>query len=83
MNMTLTSLLASDANGWDHNGWWLLWPLVWLAVIVTLVLLFKRRRWGGGPPQSGADRARDLLAERFARGEIAGDEYRERLEQLR
>jgi len=29
------------------------------------------------------DRARDILAERYARGELTTDEYRERLEQLR
>jgi putative membrane protein len=82
MEMALT-LLASHADEWEH-GWWPIWPLLWLAVIGTVVWLFsRRRRWGGGPPQSGSDRARDILAERFARGEIAGDEYRERLEQLR
>jgi uncharacterized membrane protein len=32
------------------------------------------------PP--GADRARAILAERFARGEISRDEYRERLDDL-
>ena len=32
---------------------------------------------------SGDERARDILAERFARGELTGEEYRERLEQLR
>ena len=31
----------------------------------------------------GVQRARDILAERYARGEIDGEEYRGRLEQLR
>jgi uncharacterized membrane protein len=31
---------------------------------------------------SGVERARGILAERYARGEIDGDEYRERLAQL-
>jgi putative membrane protein len=42
---------------------------------------FLSRRWreprGGGP-----DRAKEILAERFARGELSADEYRERLAEL-
>ena len=78
--MTLT-LLASHADEWEH-GWWPVWPLLWLVVIATVVWLFSRRRWGAARPQSGPDRARDILAERFARGELSVDEYRERLAQL-
>ena len=83
MNTTLMSLLASH-DDWDHHWWplWPLWPLLWLVVIVTVVWFFKRRRWNGPPVQTGADRARDILAERYARGEITGEEYRERLEGL-
>jgi len=40
-----------------------------------------RRCWHR--PPSDIDRARGILAERFARGELTGEEYRERLEQLR
>ena len=45
MNITLMTLLASQ-DDWDHH-WWPIWPLLWLVVIVTLVWLFKRGRWGG------------------------------------
>jgi putative membrane protein len=51
-----------------------------VAVIVGLVWFFARRRGPG--ERSGADRARDILAERFARGELSVEEYRERLAQL-
>lgn len=81
MNMTLTTLLATHTDHWEH-GWWPVWPLLWIAVIVTIVWLFKRRHWSAARPQSGAERARDILAERYARGEITSDEYRERLDQL-
>jgi putative membrane protein len=81
MNVALTTLLASHGDE-GHHGWGLLWPLLWLGVIVTVVWL-ARRRWWASAPQSGADRARDILAERFARGEISSDEYRDRLDQLR
>ena len=35
------------------------------------------------PKRSDVERARDVLAERYAGGELTTDEYRERLEQLR
>jgi putative membrane protein len=82
MNMTLMTLLASNTDHWDHS-WWPIWPLLWIGLIVTVVWLFRRRRWTAARPQTGVERARDILAERYARGEITNDEYRERLEHLR
>jgi uncharacterized membrane protein len=38
-------------------------------------------RFGRGPRDRG-DSAKRILGERFARGEITGDEYRDRLAQL-
>jgi hypothetical protein len=35
------------------------------------------------PTRDPADRAREILAERYARGELTTEEYRERLEHLR
>lgn len=67
---TLTTLLAGQAPDGDH-AWWPLWPLLWIAVIGTIVwLVVRRRRPGGRRPGDGTDRARDILAERYARGEI-------------
>ena len=34
------------------------------------------------PPRRPLDSARALLAERYARGELSGEEYRERLDEL-
>ena len=79
--MALTPLLADHAH--EGHGWWPLWPLLWLAVLATVVWIVARRRRNGDRRGGGADRAREILAERFARREIAGEEYRERLEQLR
>jgi putative membrane protein len=39
-------------------------------------------RWSRHRERGGIDRARDILAERFARGELSSDEYRERVGQL-
>jgi putative membrane protein len=78
-----------DGGGWG-DGWWV-WRLAMFLLFFVLLffIFFCFRRWGpwGGPyhpyQPTGMERARDILAERFARGEITGEEYRERLEQLR
>lgn len=73
------TLLASGGGDWDH-AWWPVFPLLWGAAIVAIVWFVTRRRWPR--ERDGQERARDILAERFARGELTGDEYRERLAQL-
>lgn len=55
--------------------------LLW-ALIVFGVLALLRQRGHLGPAQPRLT-AEELLAERFARGEIAEDEYRGRLDVLR
>ena len=47
------------------------------AAVVWLV-----RHRGGPGERPGEGRARQILAERYARGEISADEYRERIEEL-
>jgi putative membrane protein len=82
MNAALAALpLIADETGgdWGHP-WWPLWLFLWAALIGTVVLLFSRGRGRRGGP---LDRARELLAERYARGELSGEEYRERLDELR
>ena len=71
-------------------GWmWLFWLL--LVVGVALVLVVAVRAVGGGlsrgdrgteRSQQERTRARQLLDERYARGELTTDEYRERLRVL-
>jgi putative membrane protein len=72
----LTSILAHD-HGWGYGPgpWFLIFPLFWITVLAIGVWWFRRR---GGPwrPQSTG---RSVLAERYARGDISADEYRERL----
>jgi putative membrane protein len=89
-SLVLSALLACWGDGWRHGwgpggGWgWLWWPIVllgWVAVIATVGWFVVR---GARPRErSGVERARDVLAERYARGELSTEEYRERLEQLR
>jgi putative membrane protein len=70
--------LMTHADDWGHR-WWPLWPLLWAALIALAVWLVLRRR-GRSPEPFG--RAREILAERYARGELGAEEYRERLREL-
>jgi putative membrane protein len=75
---------SGHMDGWG-GGWMWLWGtlmiLASVAIIAGAVWLFARgrARASGG----GATRARDILEERYARGELTTDEYRDRLDQLR
>lgn len=87
-------LAVAGPGGWGHmggGGWSWLWAtamvLTWVLVIGAVAWLIgaAARRPGGAavPPPSGTDRARAILAERYARGEISTEEYDERLAKLR
>ena len=75
-----------DGRGWDGPpGWFgvvggILWLLFWAAVIVVGIMLL--RRYVRSRPKVG-DSAVAVLGERYARGEINEDEYRQRLGVLR
>jgi putative membrane protein len=72
--MEMTALAGS---GWGGGPWFLLFPLVWIALFVGAFFLFR-----GGRDRSQTRSAEEVLAERYARGEISADEYRLRLEVL-
>ncbi len=79
-------------------GWGMLFGLLLLAGLGVLIVVLVRAYGGGvrpgpgappvyGPPigsgpDTGVGRARDILAERYARGEIDTEEYQERLRHL-
>jgi uncharacterized membrane protein len=74
----MTLLLST---GWHHHGWFLLWPLIPLFWIGVLLLFARFVVWRGRPPWSRRYAGPDpqaILAERYARGEIGLEEYRER-----
>ncbi len=82
-------------NGWGWVGWVLmsgLMVLFWAAVIAAIVLAIRYlagprhttgHPFGSGPTRGEEKRAEDLLAERFARGEIDEEEFRRRMTLLR
>ena len=68
-------------TGWGWGGMWLgpLFMIVPLALLVALVVVLVR--WLGGGSDDGGRRmrtARDILDERYARGEIDREEYQRR-----
>jgi putative membrane protein len=75
----ITPLVAG--SHWDHDGfWWLPVLLLWATVLglgTWFVVRTLRTR-----ERSGTERASDIVAERYARGELSAEEYRERLEEL-
>ena len=66
-----------DGAGW---GWVVMVLLVVLLIAVTVLLV---RHFSDGRRGPGRRDAEDLLAERFARGEIDEDEFRRRRDALR
>jgi putative membrane protein len=71
-------------HDWDGGGWWVMGVMMmafWVVLIAVVVWLVVRRPDVPGAPP--ANRAREILAERYARGEISTEEYHERLDALR
>lgn len=70
-------------SGW---GWFAMSAsmiLVWALIITAAVLLFRALgRTTEGPHNPAGPSPEQLLAERFARGELDEDEYRQRLAAL-
>lgn len=86
--MNTVGLLAPSEN-WDHmNGWgggWMwLWGVAMMAAFVALIVWIAR----SSSAHQSRERhdptvhARAILAERFARGELTTEEYRERVSEL-
>lgn len=79
-------------GNWDHmGGWGMVWGWLFLALLivglVVLVVVLVRLLSGRGPRPddarpSGRSRAREVLDERYARGEIDDTEYDERRRRL-
>ena len=64
------------------GGWMGAGSLVFIVLMVLVVLLFARQSDEPREQRRASD-ATDILAERFARGEIDEQEYRSRIDALR
>jgi putative membrane protein len=76
---------GNHMNGWG-GGWMWLWGVAMMAGFVALVVWLARANSATSassvPPRDPTDRAKEILAERFAKGELSTDEYRERVSEL-
>ncbi len=67
--------------GAGMTGWGLVWPVLLVTGLAALVFGLVRARPSRGDRGAG-DRAREILRERYARGEITEDELRARMRTL-
>ena len=75
--------------GYGQSMWWMwLWgPLLLIGIVLLVLLAVRVSRGGlrrddgpgapGGLPPTGTGRARQILDERFAKGELTADQYHE------
>jgi putative membrane protein len=77
--------LATHTEHWHDGHWWGIFiPFLWFFLIVGTIYFFSRRaRRHGGCGGHRRDSGESVLAERYARGEINENEYRERQRVLR
>ena len=70
----------------EQAHWWFgFFPLIWFFVIVLFFRVFGWRRWHHhhGWNGHGGGSAEQTLGERYARGEITEEEYKQRRAVLR
>jgi putative membrane protein len=80
----LTTAAGFAAGGdWGPGGWWPVFPIFWLLFWGVLIFALFRFRGGRWRPQPQRPHSEEVLAERYARGEITVEEYRERLRILK
>lgn len=89
MTPLITTFVLADADGYGHMAGWDGWGWMWITGLVVMVgavvavvvaVTAAGRRNGEDHNEPGP---RDILARRYARGEISTDEYHERLDGLR
>lgn len=81
--MFVAQMYWGPMSGWGWAGMWfgvIAMVLFWVMVIALVMWLVRGS--GRGIRRDPQDRAKEILAERYARGEIDTQEYRERLGNL-
>ncbi len=79
--LPLGAVQGAWGHAWSTGGWgWFPGVLLCWVVVTALVAYLVTRIVRHSPPHSRS--ARDILAERFARGEMDAEEYEDRLSHL-
>ena len=88
--MTAALALFAQSDDWDHmNGWgggWMwLWGIAMMVLFAALLiwLVQATNRSAASPTHDAASRAKAILAERYANGDLSTEEFRERVSELR
>jgi putative membrane protein len=81
---TVAQMGPWDGNMMDGWGWMWLFAIFWMVLLIVLigVVVWAATRHSGSRDRDTNPRAREILRERYARGEISTEEYRERLDGL-
>jgi putative membrane protein len=87
VQLGLVAQMWEHGEGMDGRGWWWLMGIGWLVLVVGMlvigVLLLRHFTQSNGPAGQPRSNAEDILAQRFARGEIDEDEFQRRRAALR
>ena len=86
----LANEILSDTDGWGHmggwgGGWAWLWGVATMTLFVILIVWLVRAVGGDSTGMAGPvrrdpdDRAREILGERLAKGELTPEEYRDKI----
>ncbi|NNF53016.1 MAG: hypothetical protein HKN03_01100 [Acidimicrobiales bacterium] len=82
-------ILADTNSGWDHmdgwgGGWMWLWGVSMMVLFTILIVWMFRSAYRPPvpPTRDPTDRAKQILAERYASGDLSTEEYRERVAEL-
>lgn len=62
-------------SGWMFGFGWIFMVLFWALIILGAVAVARSLFWTGSSGNTGDRRPRDILKERYARGEITRDQY--------
>lgn len=72
-------------DGWGGGWMWIWGTLMMVGVVFALVWIVRTAtdsQRGPTPGDASLERARAILAERYARGELTTEQYREQLDHL-
>lgn len=88
--VSLATIFAdTTTDGWGHmggwgGGWMWLWGVAMMVLFAaSLIWLVQGTSRSAAPPTHDAtSRAKAILAERYANGDLSTEEYRERVSEL-